>query len=384
MRTSSIRGKAHGVLAGVAHCFPVWRTLAFALILSTSPASAAGARACDLQALRHYPMTDVLRVRAVPLSLPTVFFPAPDEKPDHDVSNGPDAPDEIKWRDALARGLKTFKPEERPILMLAAIDAWTSAKDGLVNFFVLDQGTYLEEVLVALDSEGLKQHAALFREGRALFGKDYGTSQQRYDRWSDGSGNILDPALDANLKDLSVLYAALPSLVNVAASRVAGSRELTAIFEPLRAKATDDQRLAFLFEGLLPCLSDDYAPDDEVGRLAALPPAYARIAEVYTFQAEMLNGSVDQFFYNSSGNFAPEVVTALRAMGLEKHAAAVQRGIDLFPNPYPRQTGPRREFMLAHREHFFRTMDELTNIVDDGSIQPAMINYARQADILPM
>jgi hypothetical protein len=45
-------------------------------------------------------------------------------------------------------------------------------------------------------------------------------------------------------------------------------------------------------------------------------------------------------------------VEALTAMGLKAHAAAVQKGIDMFPKPYPRDLGARREFM--------------SRVVDDG------------------
>lgn len=361
----------------------LWLMPAGAFTATMSSAHAAIVKGCDLQALRRYPMTDALKLRALPLNWPIVTFPAPGEKPSYNLGGSPDPEEELKWKEALARGLGTFTPEERPMLMLANIDAWTDAKDGLHRFFILEQGIYLDEVLATLDGEGLDQYAALFREGRALFGRDYGTVQQRFDRWSDGHGNILDPVLDARLRNLSARYRALPRLLNVAAARIAASPALTAIYEPLRARATDDQKLSYLELGLLPCLSDSRSPDVELADLAALPPAYGRILVVYLFEAEMLNGSVEQFFFNSTGDLAPEVVAALNEIGLEKHARAVQRGIDLFPKPYPRANGQRRAFMLRQGHGFKQTMEELTGIVDDGAIDPALTRFARQSGILP-
>jgi hypothetical protein len=61
----------------------------------------------------------------------------------------------------------------------------------------------------------------------------------------------------------------------------------------------------------------------------------------------MLNGSVHQFFYNSAGRYAPEVVTAMRNIGLSTHADVVQRGIDIFRPPYSTDTAQRRTIYLA-------------------------------------
>ncbi|MER2248696.1 DUF4375 domain-containing protein [Methylorubrum podarium] len=345
-------------------------------------AACSPAPSCDLEALRHYPMTKALENRAVPLRMPDLFFKS-DGSRDFDRFSL-DAAGAAEMRAALARGLATFKPAERPVLVLAALDHWTSGATGLKGFFVLSNSVFLEDALQALDAEGLAAHAALLREGAALFGPDFGGTQaRRYARWSDGSGEIRDPALDAALDRLSERFRALPRLLDEAAARIARSPDLAALYEPLRSGADDDDRLAYLTGGLWACLDHYDAPAAVAGRLAALPPAHARIIVVRIFEAEMLNGSVHQAFFNSSGVLAPDVAAALRAMNLPKHAAAVERGIAMFPAPYPRDTAARRAFMGSQNDAFDTRLGDLTAEVDDGAMHEAMIATARAADILP-
>lgn len=349
--------------------------------------------ACDLEALRRYPMTAVVEKRALPLGLPDVFFGSADQS-DFDR----ESVDEVgaaKMRAALARGLATFPAAERPILVIAAVAQWTFGETGLRSFLVSGDSVFLDEVLLVLDSEGLDAHAALLREGAALFGPDFGGTQvRRYARWSDGRGKILDAELDAALRRLSERFHALPRLLDEAASRAVRSPDVAAEYESLRAGTHEDttsirggaseaDRLRFLTDRLWSCLNHYDDPPAVLARLAALPPPYARIIVVRIFEAEMLNGSVQQAFFNSSGTIMPEVVTALHAMGLSKQAAAVERGIAMFPTPFPRDLEERRSFMERQGAALDDALERLTGDVDDGELQAAMIATAKAADILP-
>jgi hypothetical protein len=335
-------------------------------------------KACDIAMLRHYPMREALKRKAARLTMPEIFFADPTER------KKPWEPaDDAARRDALARGLATFPADERPVLLLAALSDWTMGDKPMLNFFVLSAGAHYDRVIETLDAFGLTEHAALFREGRALFGPDYGTTDQRYDRWSDGHGTIRDLVLDAHLASLSARFRALRDPIDIAADKVAQSPTLTTVFEPLRRSASDDDRLSFLTSGLWACV-DAYGPTEGVlARLATLPDAHRHIIVASIFQEEMLNGSVEQFFYNSSGALAPEVLEALTAMGLPKHAAAVQKGIDLFIKPYPRDTELRRAMMEVVRPLISDPLNALTAEVDDGEIQVGMIRMARAAGIMP-
>ncbi|NOT52744.1 MAG: DMP19 family protein [Chitinophagaceae bacterium] len=49
-------------------------------------------------------------------------------------------------------------------------------------------------------------------------------------------------------------------------------------------------------------------------------------------EREINNGGFSQFFYNSSGDFAHETLTSLRAIGATKTANILQQAIDQFPD----------------------------------------------------
>ncbi len=341
-------------------------------------------KACDLEALKRYPMSFAIAQHAFLIGSPHIKFM---DEPDRSRMSYEDlmsAEGAIKRREALARGLATYPAIERPILMLVAGSQWTTAPhdNGLLNFFVLLDGVFVDELLATLDAEGLTAHAALLLQGKALFGIDYGTVKQRYDQWNKGEGEF-DKTIDGGLKDLSARFRQLPRLLDEAVKRIEASPELTAIYEPIRANMPEETRFNRMAGGIFACV-DPYGDTDAVlSRLSGLPKPYAQIMVVKYFQDEMLNGSVHQAFFNSSGNLMPEVEAALTDWGLSKHAAAVHKGIAMFPTPYPRDLEKRRNFMATKGEDFDNALYELTGPVDDGAMSDAMIRVAKENDILP-
>lgn len=53
---------------------------------------------------------------------------------------------------------------------------------------------------------------------------------------------------------------------------------------------------------------------------------------VEALEGEVNNGGFDQYFFNSSGNFAPEAVAALREIGMGHFADILAEAMALFPN----------------------------------------------------
>jgi hypothetical protein len=52
-------------------------------------------------------------------------------------------------------------------------------------------------------------------------------------------------------------------------------------------------------------------------------------------EGEVNNGGFDQFFFNSAGNEAAEIIQALEAVGASKTAAIVRRACAKFPGGMP-------------------------------------------------
>ena len=74
---------------------------------------------------------------------------------------------------------------------------------------------------------------------------------------------------------------------------------------------------------------------------------------------EVNNGGFDQFFYNSSGEYAPEILEAYQKVGADKTADIINRGIKLFPTlPVPKNWELRQEILLE-KESNSELWDEL-------------------------
>ncbi len=94
------------------------------------------------------------------------------------------------------------------------------------------------------------------------------------------------------------------------------------------------------------------------------------------FNGEMLNGGVHQFFANTSGDLAQEVVVALREANLPKHADAVQKGVEMFASPYPVDRQIRGRYFFVNGETTGvgqQARCAYRRKVDDGAIGAAML-----------
>lgn len=64
-------------------------------------------------------------------------------------------------------------------------------------------------------------------------------------------------------------------------------------------------------------------------------------------EIEVNNGGFSQFFYNSSGDFAGEMVDAFQEIGAEKTAAICQQALDVVGQPLPVNRAERIELIEA-------------------------------------
>jgi len=76
---------------------------------------------------------------------------------------------------------------------------------------------------------------------------------------------------------------------------------------------------------------------------------------VWSLKGEVDNGGFDQFFYNSSGDYADYTPTALRKIGAERVADIVDKAIALFPNGKPPQENHLRIQQLDELSDISRT-----------------------------
>ena len=106
------------------------------------------------------------------------------------------------------------------------------------------------------------------------------------------------------------------------------------------------------------------ADDEDVPqRLAKLSFPEQTLIALDAFSSEFENGGIHQFFFNSTGAFAPEVLAGLRALNLTQQAQLFERAMKTFPSPYPRDRDKRAASYLGHRdlEGFESELAELTD-----------------------
>ena len=81
---------------------------------------------------------------------------------------------------------------------------------------------------------------------------------------------------------------------------------------------------------------------------------------IENLEREVNNGGIDQFFSNSSGNYAHETVTALEEIGAQKTSDLLKKAISVFPDgDVPKDREKRREVMEEIEDDSEDTWNEL-------------------------
>jgi hypothetical protein len=159
--------------------------------------------------------------------------------------------------------------------------------------------------------------------------------------------------------------------------------------ERARQQIRPSIRVGWLFGQLDKRIDLWQSPDKYRAALAALPEDYQTLYVLEQFEEEFMNGGVHQFFYNSSGAVAPQVVVALRRIGMERQADLLAFGLAHFRTPYPTQTQRRREIYFHNHEWNFwdeslsALTDQIWAVEDAGYISLAIEKFARDKGLLP-
>lgn len=324
----------------------------------------------EFEALKRIPTIDVVREEAEGMLMPLML-------------RNP------KERDAVLQQINALDPDVQALMWLSWLnDQW--GRDGLHTFFFRDGGDHAPAVLAALRHAGLDREATVFAEAMALFGPNYPTDQAARERafaWSR-PGRRIDAyttqpnepnAFDRVLMRKAEEFGTQDSLAQRIAAYVESTPAARAWSERTRAHMSDEERLDWLLDRLAAMAQSASGAD-----LSTWPRAYRQLRLMAELNAEQLNGGVHQYFYNSSGDAAPETVAVLKEAGLPRHAAALQRSVDLFGTPYPTDTQARRE---SHFHKPWSDWDEKLNAatddIDDGGLHEKMLEIAQLEHLLP-
>ncbi len=91
---------------------------------------------------------------------------------------------------------------------------------------------------------------------------------------------------------------------------------------------------------------------------------------IWWLESEANNGTFDQYFHNSSGEWAHEALQGLKAVGALQMAAIFHKAIDLFPNSQvPKDSEKRNQilnsFTLSQEEELEKLSHSFTDYPDD-------------------
>lgn len=88
-------------------------------------------------------------------------------------------------------------------------------------------------------------------------------------------------------------------------------------------------------------INGDY--DHERDTVLALTPGLRMVYATWWVEAEVNNGGYNQYFFNSTGQFADEALAGFRLLGLAEYAALMERAIRAYNAVRPRLEEARRQ-----------------------------------------
>jgi hypothetical protein len=102
--------------------------------------------------------------------------------------------------------------------------------------------------------------------------------------------------------------------------------------------------------------------------------------DVCWFEAEVMNGGVDQYLWNSAGDHANECLEALRAIGAKDSCALLKSACDLFPDGHPSSDRDARQKQLHDITRRDRHIDDRLHGEIEVDLYQHMLDYYRKAD----
>lgn len=102
---------------------------------------------------------------------------------------------------------------------------------------------------------------------------------------------------------------------------------------------------------------------------------------VEIFEAEVNNGGFDQYFFNSSGDYANETLESLKKIGALKTAKLVEEAFSYFPeNPIPKDNEKRRKILENIDTKTCEKWNELEDVFyqNEENIGGLALEYVRQ------
>jgi hypothetical protein len=245
---------------------------------------------------------------------------------------------------------------------------WGGPYDGLHTFMYLNV-EYASDVHAALVAVGSQLRADVFARAREFF------RASSYPADLLGGRVPYDPDFAKRAQALGDEFGDRAGYTRELDAYVERTPDLLAWVRSAVASPPDEDRLACLVARLREVAGDD------TRAFATWPRPHQLVYLADVFEAEVLE-AMSAFFCTPSADRAPEVLVALRELGLASHADVLGEGIAAFGDPYPAEVGERRA--LVERSHLKWELNAMTGcFYDEGALRRTQITVAKDADILP-
>lgn len=299
----------------------------------------------------------------------------------------------------IEAGQKRLSAEMRPLATLASIlNIWFHHRpvEELFRMLVVNRDT--PAIAEALKAIGAERQAGVLDEAMAKFGKRYPGEEERSRRFGP-YGEPTDFA--TSVLALAPAFGTRAEFVEAIAAYACARPGIVAWLEAARARTDLADNFGSMIHEIFTSRQIDGTPEKVEAQLAELPEPYRTLYLVRNADFEVGNGGVHQLFSNSSGNIVGHVPAALRRIGLDTHAELVERGLALFPQPYPTDRAERdriafgtidpRTGMPKDSDEPEATWgafdDELAKLTEQGwdynAIEPAALAFARREGVMP-
>ncbi len=90
---------------------------------------------------------------------------------------------------------------------------------------------------------------------------------------------------------------------------------------------------------------NNYCPEIYLARFDELTEPQKTLFPTYWLVSDICNGGFHQCFWNMTGLYAPEAVLGFQKLDLHKTAKIVQKAINIFDEPFPREQEVRQDFL---------------------------------------
>lgn len=144
------------------------------------------------------------------------------------------------------------------------------------------------------------------------------------------------------------------------------------------ARIPDDNLEQAIVDFVIAKVGDNWEHEYEI--VTSLPAAIQDVFTTWVLENEVANGGLNQYFWNSSGQFAEEAAVGLRNIGAAQHAGILEDGMqkllgDLNSWAEYRKVGTLEAFSESYA---VADLEDLDNAFDSaGALSPLRIAYIR-------